>query len=386
MKKQVKDIVHFHNGKGGGVWTVTNNLLRFSNNPQIRNHLVFTINQKEQPNFVPFEANGAVSVQVFGYSPDWNFYHTCRKLKKTLPSKEAVIVAHDWIELGMASNLGLPNPVVQFLHGDYPYYYELANKNEEVINRFVAVSKSIQERLTLQLPERKQEITYLRCPVPDATGIAATGRGLNIVFVGRLSRAKGYHLLPSIARKVYKSLPELTWHIVGEDTVSLHSTVKWESCIPVRFYGSVSNQQVSQLLQIMRVFILPSAAEGMPVSLIEAMKAGVVPLVNDIDGGIQELIEDSFTGYKIPGNDVDLYAARIIALANDPGLCAKLSRQCTLVANKLFDPVVNTALIEGVFLKAVQSNKPKIPLKVYGSRLDHPWVPNRITTLIRKVK
>jgi glycosyltransferase involved in cell wall biosynthesis len=388
MSTQIKDVVHFHNGSGGGVWTVIANLLKFSKNPQIRNHVVFTIHLNHKSSFVPPKVQGAASVKIFDYSPKWNFYYTCRQLKKLLTSSEALIVAHDWLELGMVSNLGLPNPVVQFLHGDYPYYYELAKKNNAVIDRFVTVTERIKDNLIKILPERKHHISYIRFPVPIVRGDSMKAKPQNIIFIGRLTRGKGYHLLPMIAKKLCSIVPELRWHVVGEDVEGLKLDVEWDKIVPITFYGTLPNEEVNELLRRMHYIILPSIAEGMPVSIIEAMKAGVVPLVNDISGGLQEIIINGQTGFRIKENDVASYAEKIAALCVNPVEFNRLSVQTRDLANQLFDPVTNTANIESLMRELWierRNGDIKTATKIYGSRLDQPYLPNSMVCLIRSL-
>ena len=119
-------IYHFHNGTGGGVFTVIKNLLRFSVDKNIENHIIHAINTQIVPDYVIEPVTGAASQLLYYYTRQNNFYHTCRQLANLLPDDKAIIVAHDWLELGMASNLGLQNPVVQMVHGNYDYYYEIA--------------------------------------------------------------------------------------------------------------------------------------------------------------------------------------------------------------------------------------------------------------------
>ena len=148
-------IVHFHNGGGGGVLAVIRNLLLYRHHDGIKNHIIYTINKDQHPAFEIPKLKGAASEQVFYYSPKWNFYYTCKQLTKLLPDDKAVIVAHDWMELGMLSNLGLQNPALQFVHGNYDYYYELAKKHEQSVDRFIAVSPVIYNQLCALLPNRK---------------------------------------------------------------------------------------------------------------------------------------------------------------------------------------------------------------------------------------
>ena len=137
----------------------------------------------------------------------------------------------------------------------------------------------------------------------------------------------------------------------------------------------------------MQFFILPSIAEGMPVSIAEAMKAGVIPLVNNIDGGIQELVKDGVTGYKITNNDPELYADNIYRLLENEILSAAISENCIEAANKLFDPYKNTRLIEEEICKlAFESHKIKKAWKAYGSRFDKKWIPNLFTKSARSFR
>ena len=94
-------VYHFHNGGGGGVLSVIRNLVRYSQNTNIENHIIYTINKDIDPVYIIHPIEGAHSEKVFYFSSKWNFYYTCRQLAKLLPGDKALIVAHDWLELGI---------------------------------------------------------------------------------------------------------------------------------------------------------------------------------------------------------------------------------------------------------------------------------------------
>ena len=379
------DIVHFNNGTGGGVWTVIQNLVQFSEDKLIRNHVIFTINKKGTPEYSIPSIPKAASIQVFYYSPDWNFYYTCKQLAKLLPDDKAVIVAHDWLELGMVSHLGLRNPVVQFLHGDYAYYYDLAKTHEKWVDKFIAVADNISQRLKSVIPKREKDIEYLRFPVASAFEPSKKLPGCNIVFVGRLTEGKGYQLLPEIAREIQGRNINTQWHIVGEDCDGLKNTVSWETSISKKFYGQIENSQLRKLLPAMNFIVLPSSAEGMPVNIIEAMKSGVIPVVNDIAGGIQELVNNGETGFRIKSNDPSAYAERIEAIVLNKELEDTLRKNCIETANNLFDEKENTLEIEKVIIKTSGVKRNKTGAKIYGSCLDKKWLPNPLVSVIRQL-
>ena len=378
-------VYHFHNGSGGGVLSVIKNLLQFSSNPLIENHIIYAINKDEVENYPVDNLKGAVSEKVFYYSSSWNFYYTCTQLSKLLPGENAVIVTHDWLELGMVSNLGLQNPVVAFLHGDYDYYYQLAQLHQAAADKFIVIANDMAVKLKAMMPERKNDICYLRFPVPSVDCNESERQADNIIFIGRLTKEKGYSLLPVIDDLLRKKNIFLNWYVVGEKKSDNNNEAEWETNSHVRLYGKMNNEEVLLLLKKMKYFILPSLNEGMPVTLIEAMKAGVIPLVNNIDGGIQELVTDAVTGFKISNNEPAGYADCISKLSEDKNLSVSISGTCIAAANKLFDPWQNTQFIENEICKTfLASRKNKKAKKIYGSRLDQKWMPNIITKSARK--
>ena len=63
---------------------------------------------------------------------------------------------------------------------------------------------------------------------------------------------------------------------------------------------------ISDILQIMDVFVLPSLSEGFPVVILEAMAAGI-PIVASRVGGLKEVVVDRETGFLVePGNPNEL--------------------------------------------------------------------------------
>lgn len=376
-------IVHFHNGSGGGVLSCIKNIIKYKQDIEIENHVVFTLNERTHSNYQTAELEGAVTNKLFYYSSACNFYYTCRQLLKLLPDQECVIAAHDWLELGMVSNLGLQNPVVFFLHGDYDYYYDLAIKHQASIDRFVCVSKSIQETLITRLPFRKKDIYNLRLPVPDVKPSIRQKRLNKVIFVGRCEEGKGYFLLPAIASKMHKEGYDFEWNIVGEGSTDIERQLIWPKNINVQFYGLLSSDTLLQILSDNDFILLPSIAEGLPLTIIEAMKAGVIPVVNDLPGGLREIVENGETGFRIQNNSIYEFAETLKYLHLNRHVAEYISSQSMGMSNKLFNPQQNTAALEQVFLEAAAGKKSKSAYKVYGSRLDESWIPNIIVKLLR---
>jgi sugar transferase (PEP-CTERM/EpsH1 system associated) len=81
---------------------------------------------------------------------------------------------------------------------------------------------------------------------------------------------------------------------------------------------------VAQLLPAFDVFVLPSLAEGISNTLLEAMACGV-PVVATAVGGNAELVVAGETGDLVPSNDADALAGAMLALAADEGRRARMA-------------------------------------------------------------
>lgn len=380
-------VFHFHNGSGGGVLSVIKNLLKYSANTAIENHVIFTINK----DLVPFDEmpllGGAFTPQVFYYSPKWNFYYTCRQLAKFLPDDKSVVVAHDWLELGMMSNLGLQNPVVQIVHGNYDYYFDLAQRNAAAIDRLICISPVIYKKLNNRLPQRKADIEYRRFPVPSIEPMEKDNELLKIFYCVRSldDDNKQFLLLPKINVILKEKSVPVHWTIIGDGMDKDEVEKLMDQQRNLSLFSSLSNEEVIHLLPQHDLFILPSLKEGFPVAVVEAMKAGLVPLVTNWVGATQELIVQDETGFYFEPGDANGYADKIGLLNSNRDLLNKIAEESRKTANGLFDPVINTSAIEEIIVKAFENNiKNKMAIKVYGSRFDESWIPNGITSFIRR--
>jgi len=82
-------------------------------------------------------------------------------------------------------------------------------------------------------------------------------------------------------------------------------------------------EDVADLLAAADVFALPTLSEGLPMSVLEAMAAGL-PVVAAAAGGVPELVEDGQTGILVPPGRPDALAAALGRLAADPALRRRL--------------------------------------------------------------
>jgi glycosyltransferase involved in cell wall biosynthesis len=143
-----------------------------------------------------------------------------------------------------------------------------------------------------------------------------------VVTVGRLKAPKdNLTLVRSLALLHPGSVDAL---IVGEgpDRAELEAEIRRLGIGErVRLVGE--RRDVPELLAGADVFVLSSASEGMPVSVLEAMAAGL-PVVGSRVGGVPELVVDGQTGLLVEPGDPDELAAAIGRLLADRELRRRL--------------------------------------------------------------
>jgi hypothetical protein len=99
----------------------------------------------------------------------------------------------------------------------------------------------------------------------------------------------------------------------------------------VRFRGEVPNAEISALLRAQDVFVLLSDYEGLPLSLLEAMGEGVVPVISDLKSGTGDVVTER-NGLKVKVGDVAAAADAIISLAGSPARLAEISASASELA------------------------------------------------------
>lgn len=76
---------------------------------------------------------------------------------------------------------------------------------------------------------------------------------------------------------------------------------------------------IADVMKAFSVFAMSSIAEGMPVTLLEAMSSGL-PVVSTRVGGIPDVVTDHETGALVPAGDPAAMAAALAVYAQDPAL------------------------------------------------------------------
>lgn len=153
-----------------------------------------------------------------------------------------------------------------------------------------------------------------------------------IIFLStsRLTPRKGiHHLIEAFAKVLKQSTASLELHLVGEgeQKENLENRVK-ELGIEekVKFFGRVEHTQLREFYNRAHAFVLPSKNEGMSNAALEALASGL-PLIVSGTGGMQELVTDGANGLFIDPENIDEFAIKLVALANDQARLIKFGQE-----------------------------------------------------------
>jgi len=89
----------------------------------------------------------------------------------------------------------------------------------------------------------------------------------------------------------------------------------------IRFLGF--RDDVAQVLSTAHVFVLASKWEGFPLTILEAMRAGLPVVASDV-GGVSEAVVEGKTGYLVPREDVECMSMVLRTVVSSPGLRERL--------------------------------------------------------------
>lgn len=201
--------------------------------------------------------------------------------------------------------------------------------------KVIVLSQSWKSYFMKYLPEEKLAVIYNPAPFIADAYAARGNRTPKALFMGRLGDRKGIYDLLEAVKKIDVRRFELD--IYGDGEVEKVRTIVEQAGLSdiVRLCGWVGHSKVSDIYDNADFLVLPSYAEGLPMSVLEAIGRGLPVISTDV-GGIAEAVVDGENGFLIQPGDVDALAQRIRSLAEDKCLREKMGRAGLCIAGKKF--------------------------------------------------
>lgn len=219
----------------------------------------------------------------------------------------------------------------------------------EARDRVVGVGEAVRQALIHNegIPDRRVGVIYNGVNlVPFSNGrpdrlavrreIGVGADDLVIFQVARLNYLKDHATALRTVARLRQNCPNARLVLVGEgeERNAIQELIqKLDLPANVRLLGLRSD--VHRLLATADLFLLTSISEGIPLTLIEAMAAGV-PVVSTNVGGVPEVIEDAQTGLLAPAGDDAALAGQVLRLMSSPEWRGEIVRRARQRANQIF--------------------------------------------------
>ncbi len=250
------------------------------------------------------------------------------------------------------------------LHGPYIFFKPYQWRLDEKIKRslFVAcISHYARSQGMIFAPSEKwPQMHIIHCGIDPNLFDVVTHQelGKRLLFVGRLTAAKGLPILLESLATLQKKYPDILLTVIGDgcDRKQLEQlTAKLGLSQNVNYVGYKSQLEVREYLQQTDIFVMSSFAEGIPVVLMEAMASGV-PVVATQIAGVSELVEHGVNGYLVPPGDSIYLRENIEKLLSNSQIRASFGTAGREKVERDFNISHEVALLHQLMTNALPTN------------------------------
>lgn len=152
-------------------------------------------------------------------------------------------------------------------------------------------------------------------------------------------------LIPSMLTHLLTDFPDLKIIMVGPDKGDgslqkmQQKAVELGVADRIETAGAIPKSAVPDVLQQSDIFINTTNADGMPVSVIEAMACGLCVVSTNV-GGLPYLLQQDHDALLVPPEEPERMAAAVRSILTESSLAEKLSRNARQTAKQFEWPVV----------------------------------------------
>jgi glycosyltransferase involved in cell wall biosynthesis len=177
------------------------------------------------------------------------------------------------------------------------------------------------------------------------------------VSVARLSSVKDPVTLLLATRRVLDREPGFRLDLAGDGPLRSEveqSIVRLRLSDAVRMHGAIDD--VRPVLSGASFFVLASTSEGVSLTLLEAMAAGL-PVVATRVGGTPEVVDQGVTGVLVPPRAPEALADAMLWMLRQPGQRERMGRLARRRVEDRFDVRRTVAAYEQMYLRAFNARR-----------------------------
>lgn len=157
----------------------------------------------------------------------------------------------------------------------------------------------------------------------------------HVGFIGRLISYTGAEYLLKAAPQILRDFRTVQFQVGGDGPILedlRHLAQQLGVGHAFRFLGTVPSVNFMHSCDII---VRPSLADGMPLTILEAMACGLPTVASNV-GGNPEILRDGETGYLIEPRNVRQLASRISRLIADPRLRLRMGSRARRFVERYF--------------------------------------------------
>lgn len=368
----------------GGVASFNRNIINYASNKSNYSVHVILTKSKEDKRPIFNDPILADRVSRFTYSNKENQFHVCRRFSKLIGDKPGCIVTDNDLTLRTAALFNKSKAIFLLVH-DF-FYVNYALQYEPIINAAIAHSSFFKDILCAALPA-----SYVNKSFYIPYGVQQTDREIkqnsscvNLVFLGRLVEEKGIFELKKINDQLLAKGSIVNWTIIGSGPFESDLKEQWSGINNVSFLQPQTTEEVYKILKAQDILVLPTVFEGTPVSILECLSNGVVPVVSDLPGGIRDIVHAE-VGYRCQVNDPGSFAEAMTKLINDRDRLFQLQSNCIEFARKNYDINRAADAYFDLFSRYGEYMSLKNTFSPNLSRLDKSFLPNKLVYFMRNL-
>ena len=316
-------------------------------------------------------------------------YEISAAISKLLPDTKGALVTNFITEMIALHICPTPKMTIYFICHDENHYTVARNFNF-MIDVFISHNPVFTNRYASEFPERAGAVFYLPYGISHSgyRRLPNPNQPLRVVWLARLMPHKGIHHIPIIDLMLREKGVIVKWTIIGDGPEKLTFSQAVSSRDNFSFHTPPDYESVCKLLVQQDIFILPSSLDGLPVSMIEAMSTGCVPVISEFNAGIGEIITKDI-GFVLPVNDNGAFVEAITLLHQDRLLLEHMSEQAYEKAHADYDLEKQSAKYFELFARYNEFHRTKTyPRPAYKGRFLGKLIPagirSRILQLVRK--
>jgi glycosyltransferase involved in cell wall biosynthesis len=268
--------------------------------------------------------------------------------------------------------MGYSDSTVLFIHGWDNRLFENVAKHKYLrhficwLYSNIAAILVLSNKFRLQLkqiniPLERIKVTttmYVRTP---SVSLFPMNKKINILFMSRFVREKGLYIAAETAKLLHDNEGISCSFTFAGDGIEMEGFKSYLAKHDLKGFvdlvGYVSGRKKDEILLRSEIFLFPTQyGEGCPVSILEAMGAGLAIISTPV-GGIPEVVEDGINGFLHDSVNPLIFYKTVKRLIEDRKLLTEIQKRNIKKAERYYESSIVGKKIEELYNEVAKINK-----------------------------